>query len=53
MLEGQRIIVLSLILLSLIEYSAPELKSLEYIFIFIHMVGFSLSFGPCSFVIDT
>lgn len=53
MLEGQRLIILSLILLGLIEYAAPELKSLEYILLFTHMVGFSLSFGPCSFLIGT
>jgi len=53
MLEGQRIIIVANILLGLIEWAAPELKTIEYILIFAHIVGFSLSFGPCSFLIAT
>lgn len=53
MMEGQRVIIVANVLLGLIEFGAPELKSLEYILLFVHMIGFSLSFGPCSFVIIT
>ena len=53
MLEGLRIIFVANILLGLIEWAAPELKGLEYFVIFAHIVGFSLSFGPCSFLLAT
>lgn len=53
MLEGMRVILVCNILLGLIEYAAPELKTIDYLIIFLHIVGFSLSFGPCSFLIAT
>ena len=53
MLEGQRIIIVSLVFLGLVEWAAPDLKGIEYLLIFFHMVGFSLSFGPCSFLVGT
>lgn len=53
MMEGQRIIIVTNVLFGLIELGAPELKQLEYILLFVHIIGFSLSFGPCSFVIIT
>ena len=53
MLEGQRVILVCNILLALIEYAAPQLKTMEYFIIFVHIIGFSLSFGPCSFVLAT
>ncbi len=53
MLEGQRLIIVSLILIWFIETFAPWLKLFTFILIFVHMIGFSLSFGPCSFLIGT
>lgn len=53
MLEGMRIILVANLLLAIIEYAAPELKTIEYLVIALHMVGFSLSFGPLSFVLAT
>lgn len=53
MLEGQRVIILSLILATLVTAYAPDMKEILYVVIFLQMVGFSLSFGPCSFLIGT
>jgi MFS transporter, SP family, galactose:H+ symporter len=53
MLEGMRVILVANLLLALIEFAAPELKYLEYLVIALHMIGFSLSFGPLSFVLAT
>lgn len=53
MLEGQRVIIVSLLLFGFIEGFAPELKEFQFILMFVHMIGFSLSFGPCSFLIGT
>ena len=33
--------------------AGPQFKYIEYILIFVHIIGFSLSFGPCSFLIGT
>ena len=48
-----RVILVANLLLALIEFAAPELKSIEYMVIALHMIGFSLSFGPLSFVLAT
>ena len=46
-------IIVADIFLGLVEWVAPELKGIEYLLIFVHIVGFSLSFGPCSFLVGT
>ena len=53
MMEGQRIIIVVLICLGLVEWASPDLKGIEYLLIFVHIIGFSLSFGPCSFLVGT
>lgn len=53
MMEGQRIIIISLLLIAFIEIFVPSLHVFTVILIFIQMVGFSLSYGPCSFLILT
>jgi hypothetical protein len=53
MMEGQRVIIISLILIAFIEIFVPELHIFTVILTFVQMVGFSLSYGPCSFLIGT
>ena len=53
MMEGQRVILISLLLIAFIEIFVPSLHIFTVILIFIQMVGFSLSYGPCSFLILT
>lgn len=45
--------MVSLFLISIIELTAPEQNHLILILIFIHMIGFSISYGPCTFLIGT
>ena len=53
MMEGQRIIIVCLLLIGFIEIFVPSLHIFTAILTFIQMVGFSLSYGPCSFLIGT
>jgi len=53
MMEGQRIILISLLLIAFIEIFVPSLHIFTVILTFVHMIGFSLSYGPCSFLILT
>lgn len=53
MMEGQRVIIVSLLLIAFIEIFVPQLHIFTVILTFIQMVGFSLSYGPCSFLIGT
>lgn len=53
MMEGQRIIIICLLLIAFIEVFVPALHVFTVILTFVQMVGFSLSYGPCSFVILT
>jgi predicted MFS family arabinose efflux permease len=53
LLEGMKIMAVANILIALIEYGAPSLKTVEYSLIFVHMLGFSMSFGPTTFMIGT
>lgn len=53
MQEGQKIIILALFLIGIVQIMAPEYGNLSILLIFIHMVGFSLSYGPCTFLIGT
>lgn len=53
MMEGQRIIIVSLLLIAFIEIFVPSLHIFTVILIFIQMVGFGISYGPCSFVLLT
>lgn len=53
MMEGQRVIIVSLLLVAFIEIFVPQLHVFTVILTFIQMVGFSLSYGPCSFLIST
>lgn len=53
MMEGQRVIIVCLLLIAFIEFFVPELHVFTYILTFIQMIGFSLCYGPCSFLIGT
>jgi MFS family permease len=53
MMEGQRIIIVSLLLIAFIEIFVPSLHIFTVILTFIQMVGFSVCYGPCSFLIGT
>jgi len=53
MMEGQRVIIVSLLLIAFIEIFVPQLHIFTVILTFTQMVGFSLSYGPCSFLIGT
>ena len=53
MMEGQRIILISLFLIAFIQIFVPSLHIFTVILTFVHMIGFSLSYGPCSFLILT
>lgn len=53
MLEGQRIIIICLLLIAFIEIFVPSLHIFTAILIFVQMVGFGISYGPCSFVLLT
>lgn len=53
MQEGIRIIIIALLLVAFIELFVPELHIFTVILIFIQTVGFSLSYGPCCFVLVT
>jgi hypothetical protein len=53
MMEGQRIIIVSLLLIAFIEIFVPQLHIFTVILTFIQMVGFSVCYGPCSFLIGT
>lgn len=46
-------IIVSLLLVAFIEIFVPQLHVFTVILTFIQMVGFSLSYGPCSFLIGT
>lgn len=52
-MEGQRVIIVSLLLIAFIQIFVPQLHIFTVILTFIQMVGFSLSYGPCSFLIGT
>jgi len=53
MLEGIRIIIIALILVAFIGFFVPDLYAFIVISSFIQKVGFSLSYGPCCFVLAT
>lgn len=53
MATGQKIIIVSLFLVGILDLFAPKLYIISFILIFIHMVGFSICYGPCSFLIGT
>jgi hypothetical protein len=53
MLEGQRIIIIALLLTAFVEIFVPELHFFTVIFTFVQMVGFSVCYGPCTFLIGT
>ena len=53
MMEGIRVIIVSLLLISFIEIFVPDLHVFTVILTFIQMIGFSLSYGPCCFVLVT
>jgi MFS family permease len=53
MQEGQKIIIITLFMIGFLIIVAPEHKELILMLVFIHMVGFSLSYGPCTFLIGT
>jgi len=53
MLEGQRVIIVSLLLIAFIEIFVPSLHVFTVILTFVQMIGFSLCYGPCSFLIGT
>lgn len=53
MQEGQRLIVLSLLLFGVVNVFVPDLQALSLGLVFVHMVGYSLSYGPCTFLIAT
>jgi len=53
MQEGIRVIIIALLLVSFIELFVPDLHIFTVILTFIQMVGFSLSYGPCCFVLVT
>ena len=53
MMEGQRIIIVSLLLIAFIEIFVPSLHIFTVILTFIQMVGFSVCYGPCTFLIGT
>lgn len=53
MLEGQRIIIISLLLIAFIEIFVPRLHFFTVILTFIQMIGFSVCYGPCTFLIGT
>lgn len=53
MMEGQRVIIVSLLLVAFIEIFVPQLHIFTVILTFIQMIGFSLCYGPCSFLIGT
>ncbi len=53
MMEGQRIIIVSLLLIAFIEIFVPSLHIFTVILTFVQMVGFSVCYGPCTFLIGT
>jgi len=53
MLEGQRIVIISLLLTAFIEIFVPTLHFFTVIFTFIQIMGYSVCYGPCTFLIGT
>jgi hypothetical protein len=53
MQEGIRLIIMCLILVVFIEVFVSDLHILTAILTFVRMIGYSLSYGPCNFVMIT
>jgi hypothetical protein len=53
MQEGIRIIMMALILIAFVEVFVDDLHIFTAILTFVQMAGFSLSYGPCCFVLVT
>lgn len=53
MATGQKIIIVCLFLIGILDIFAPNLHVILLILIFTHMIGFSICYGPCTFLIGT